>query len=194
MLCKFPQVFLICKPLTAFRRSFRTGRCPILVATGVTARGLDVANVKHVINYDLPSTQHDGITEYIHRIGRTARIGNEGKATSFFNDRNEDLAEDLAKILTESKQELPDFLEQHKPEDPNAIDWHDGTDDESDDGLGGGFGGDAGGFDANAGFGGDTAVDTGFGGDAGGFGGGGDAGGFGGGDFSADADDKVAAW
>lgn len=178
------------------RRSFRTGRCPILVATGVTARGLDVANVKHVINYDLPSTQHDGITEYVHRIGRTARIGNEGKATSFFSDRNEDIGEDLVKILLESKQEVPDFLQQYMPSDPTAINWHDGTDDESDDGLGGGFGGDAGGFDANAGFGGDTGL-GGEGGDAGGFGGdaGGDSGGFGGG-FSADADsnDKVASW
>lgn len=172
-------------------RSFRTGRCPILVATGVTARGLDVANVKHVINYDLPSTMHDGITEYIHRIGRTARIGNEGKATSFFNDRNEDIGEDLCKILCESKQAIPEFLQEHMPEDPNTIEWHDGTDDESDDGLGGGFGGgDAGGFDAEAtGFGGEAAADTGFGGDDGGFGGGG--GGF---SADADADDKAAAW
>ncbi|KAL1611307.1 hypothetical protein SLS59_000025 [Nothophoma quercina] len=160
-------------------RSFRTARCPILVATGVTARGLDVANVKHVINYDLPSTQHDGITEYVHRIGRTARIGNEGKATSFYNERNEDIAEDLVKILIESKQEVPDFLDQFKPEDTETIEWRDGTDDESDDGLGGGFGADAGGFG-----GGDTG---GFGGDAGGFGG--DAGGFGGG-----AEDKVDSW
>ncbi|KAF3004182.1 hypothetical protein E8E13_006126 [Curvularia kusanoi] len=162
-------------------RSFRTARCPILVATGVTARGLDVANVKHVINYDLPSTQHDGITEYVHRIGRTARIGNEGKATSFYNDRNEDIAEDLVKILIESKQEVPDFLEQFKPADPDTIEWRDGTDDESD-----------GGIDAGAGFGGDAG---GFGGDAGGFGG--DAGGFGGDDgagFSGGAEDKTASW
>ncbi|KAH7078513.1 P-loop containing nucleoside triphosphate hydrolase protein [Paraphoma chrysanthemicola] len=175
-------------------RSFRTGRCPILVATGVTARGLDVANVKHVVNYDLPSTQHDGITEYIHRIGRTARIGNEGKATSFYNDRNEDIGEDLCKILIESKQEIPDFLEQFKPEDPTQIDWHDGTDDESDDGLGGGFGGDAGGFNADAGFGGDAGSGGDTGGDAGGFTA--DDGGFGGGDggFSADNNEKVASW
>ncbi|KAF1913725.1 P-loop containing nucleoside triphosphate hydrolase protein [Ampelomyces quisqualis] len=185
-------------------RAFRTARCPILVATGVTARGLDVANVRLVVNYDLPSTQHDGITEYIHRIGRTARIGNEGRATSFYNERNEDLGEDLCKILIESKQEIPDFLEQFKPEDPENINWHDGTDDESDDGLGGAFGGDAGGFNVDtAGFNVDTAgfnVDTaGFGGDdAGGFGGGDDAGGFnadgGDGDFSADSTNKVDAW
>lgn len=178
------------------RRSFRTARCPILVATGVTARGLDVANVKHVINYDLPSTQHSGITEYVHRIGRTARIGNEGKATSFYNDRNEDIGEDLVKILLESKQEIPDFLEQFKPENPDTIEWRDGTDDESDDGLGGGFGGEAGGFDAGAGgFGGEDA--GGFGGDTGGFGG--DTGGFSGdaneaGGFSGGAEDKVASW
>jgi ATP-dependent RNA helicase DDX3X len=132
---------------------------------------------------------HDGITEYIHRIGRTARIGNEGKATSFYNDRNEDIGPELCKILIESKQSIPDFLQEHMPEDPTTIDWHDGTDEESDDGLGGGlgggFGGDAGGFDADTGFGGESAADTGFGGDGGGFGDGG---------FSADTDDKVAAW
>lgn len=41
-----------------------------MVATGVTARGLDVVNVLHVVNYDLPSTMHGGITEYVHRIGK----------------------------------------------------------------------------------------------------------------------------
>jgi ATP-dependent RNA helicase DDX3X len=167
-----------------------------MVATGVSARGLDVANVKHVINYDMPSTQHDGITEYIHRIGRTARIGNHGKATSFFNDRNDDIGEDLCKILIESKQDIPDFLEQFKPENPENIEWHDGTDDESNHGIGGDFG-DAGGFDAGAGF---AGADTSSGGDAGA-----ESGGFGGdnktfgaensgGGFSADADDKVASW
>jgi ATP-dependent RNA helicase DDX3X len=149
-----------------------------MVATGVSARGLDVANVKHVINYDMPSTQHGGITEYVHRIGRTARIGNAGVATSFFNDRNDDLAKDLVKILLESKQEIPDFLEQFKPDDPSAIEWHDGTDDESDDGFAGGF--DAGGgFDANA--------------EAGGFNADADDGGFTA-ETDAIAENKVDAW
>jgi ATP-dependent RNA helicase DDX3X len=75
------------------------------------------------------------------------------------------------------------------PKDPTTIDWHDGTDDESDDGFGGDLVAEAPAFDADAGFGGETAGeaggDTGFGGDHGGFGGG---------DFSADADDKVASW
>eukprot|EP00911_Craspedida_sp_UC1_P001659 UC1_evm1s1256 len=65
--------------------SFRSGRTPIHVATAVAARGLDIPNVKHVINYDLPSD----IEEYVHRIGRTGRVGNLGLATSFFSKRNE---------------------------------------------------------------------------------------------------------
>lgn len=42
-----------------------------MVATGVSARGLDVINVLHVVNYDLPSGMHGGITEYVHRIGKS---------------------------------------------------------------------------------------------------------------------------
>lgn len=52
-------------------RAFKTGRRPILIATGVSARGWDIKDVSHVINYDLPQQQYGGITEYIHRIGRT---------------------------------------------------------------------------------------------------------------------------
>lgn len=69
-------------------RQFRSGNTPILVATAVAARGLDIPHVKHVINFDLPSD----IEEYVHRIGRTGRMGNLGLATSFFNDRNRNLA------------------------------------------------------------------------------------------------------
>ncbi|KIW49182.1 hypothetical protein, variant [Exophiala xenobiotica] len=51
-------------------RSFKAGQSPILVATGVSGRGLDIRNVMHVINFDLPSAEHDGFSEYIHRIGQ----------------------------------------------------------------------------------------------------------------------------
>lgn len=51
-------------------RAFRAGTTPILIATGVSARGIDVRNVCHVINYDLPSMDHGGIEEYTHRIGK----------------------------------------------------------------------------------------------------------------------------
>nr|AEQ19570.1 PL10-like protein [Macrobrachium nipponense] len=88
-------------------RVFRSGRCPILVATAVAARGLDIPHVKHVINFDLPSD----IEEYVHRIGRTGRMGNLGLATSFFNDKNRNMVRDLVELLQEAKQELPKWLE-----------------------------------------------------------------------------------
>jgi ATP-dependent RNA helicase DDX3X len=69
--------------------AFRNGEAPILIATDVAARGLDVKNVMHVVNYDLP----DDIDEYVHRIGRTGRVGNRGLATSFFNSGNDAIAE-----------------------------------------------------------------------------------------------------
>jgi len=86
---------------------FRLGRTPILIATAVAARGLDIPNIKHVINFDLPSD----IEEYVHRIGRTGRMGNLGLATSFFNDKNKNLVRDLVEIIIETKQDMPTFLE-----------------------------------------------------------------------------------
>lgn len=77
-------------------RDFRSGRSRVLVATSVAARGLDIPKVKHVINYDLPNS----IEEYVHRIGRTGRIGNKGMATAFFQkDRDAHLARALVKVL-----------------------------------------------------------------------------------------------
>ena len=73
----------------------------------VAARGLDIPNVKHVVNFDLPSD----IEEYVHRIGRTGRVGNLGLATSFFNERNRNICGDLLNILVEAKQEVPSWLE-----------------------------------------------------------------------------------
>lgn len=87
---------------------FKRGKMSILVATAVAARGLDIKNVAHVINFDLPKT----IDEYVHRIGRTGRVGNRGKATSFF-DPNVDmpLTGDLIKILKQADQAIPGWLE-----------------------------------------------------------------------------------
>jgi ATP-dependent RNA helicase DDX3X len=59
------------KEREAAMRAFRGGKSPILIATGVTARGIDVKSVGHVVNYDLPSLDHGGIEEYTHRIGKT---------------------------------------------------------------------------------------------------------------------------
>ncbi|KAF9448931.1 DEAD-domain-containing protein [Macrolepiota fuliginosa MF-IS2] len=87
--------------------TFRTGRTPILVATAVAARGLDIPNVTHVVNYDLPSD----IDDYVHRIGRTGRAGNTGVSTAFFNRSNKNIVRDLVELLREANQEIPPWLE-----------------------------------------------------------------------------------
>lgn len=60
---------------------FKNGRYRVLVATDIVARGIDVDNISHVINFDLPNRAED----YVHRIGRTARAGNDGSAFSFLS-------------------------------------------------------------------------------------------------------------
>merc|ERR1712050_23728 len=65
----------------------KNGRCSVLVATDVAARGLDLPGVDHVVNYELPQNSDD----YVHRIGRTGRIGNKGIATSFVGSRETSL-------------------------------------------------------------------------------------------------------
>merc|ERR1712013_123731 len=75
--------------------------------SNLAARGLDIPNVMHVVNYDMPKE----VDEYIHRIGRTGRVGNTGRATSFFDEReNAALARPLVKVLTDVKQPVPDWL------------------------------------------------------------------------------------
>ena len=86
--------------------SFKSGRTPILVATDVASRGLDISNVTHVINYDMPNN----IDDYVHRIGRTGRVGNSGTALSFMNERNRNVARDLMELLVENGQEHPAWL------------------------------------------------------------------------------------
>jgi len=86
---------------------FRTGKMNILVATAVAARGLDIKGVAHVVNYDMP----ESVDEYVHRIGRTGRVGNTGKATSFYDsEADSGIAGALVKILTECSQPVPDWL------------------------------------------------------------------------------------
>ncbi len=63
--------------------SFKDGRLPLLVATDVAARGLDISGVSHVINYDVPTSPD----VYVHRIGRTARLGRSGRAITLFEPR-----------------------------------------------------------------------------------------------------------
>lgn len=87
-------------------KMFRSGRCPVLVATDVASRGLDIPNVLYVINYDLPNN----IDSYVHRIGRTGRCGNTGIAIGFINDTNKAIMKDLLQLLRESNQEIPTWF------------------------------------------------------------------------------------
>ena len=90
--------------------ALRDGHADILVCTNVVARGIDIENVAHVINFNAPSN----ITEYIHRIGRTGRAGKEGMATTFINmQQDEHLLFDLKKHLVDNDQVIPPELQHH---------------------------------------------------------------------------------
>ncbi|RID73406.1 hypothetical protein BRARA_B00559 [Brassica rapa] len=82
---------------------FRSGRTPVLVATDVAARGLDVKDIRVVVNYDFPN----GVEDYVHRIGRTGRAGATGLAYTFFGDQDAKHASDLIKILEGASQKVP---------------------------------------------------------------------------------------
>merc|ERR1719291_1585544 len=88
-------------------KEFKEGKSPILVATDVAARGLDVKDIKYVINYDLPTQ----IEDYIHRVGRTGRAGATGSSYTFFTEDKWKHAPDLIKVLEEANQPVPQELE-----------------------------------------------------------------------------------
>lgn len=90
-------------------KSFKSGATPILVATDVASRGLDIPHVSHVINFDLPTD----IDSYVHRIGRTGRAGKSGRATAFFSDKNMPIAKALVELMKEANQEVPPWLSQY---------------------------------------------------------------------------------
>lgn len=88
-------------------RSFSSGQTPFLIATNVAARGLDIDNITHVINYDMPTD----IDDYVHRIGRTGRAGKPGLATAFITEENINIVPKLLEKLQEAGQEVPPWLE-----------------------------------------------------------------------------------
>ena len=79
---------------------FHSQKVLTLVCTDVAARGLDIPNISHVYNYDIPSDPKD----YIHRIGRTARAGKEGIAINILSSRDHN---NFGKVLQENKIEIP---------------------------------------------------------------------------------------
>ncbi|QSZ30346.1 hypothetical protein DSL72_004869 [Monilinia vaccinii-corymbosi] len=85
---------------------FKAGVVPILIATSVAARGLDVKQLKLVVNFDAPNHLED----YVHRAGRTGRAGNTGTAVTFITEEQEQYSVGIAKALEQSGQEVPDRL------------------------------------------------------------------------------------
>ena len=87
-------------------RSFRDGQLDLLIATNVAARGLDIPEITHVVNYDAA----DNAEEYVHRTGRTGRAGREGKAISFVSevdiDRFDVLRETFGERLTRDRLDI----------------------------------------------------------------------------------------
>ena len=86
---------------------FRDGKFDILVATDIAARGIDVAEISHVINFDMPDT----VDAYTHRIGRTGRAYETGQAYTFAMPEDEVLVRDIEKVLKKriARRRLPDF-------------------------------------------------------------------------------------
>ena len=101
-------------------KAFKGGEVDVLVATDVASRGIDVPDVQHVIQFDLPTTDAD-FDAYVHRIGRTGRAGKSGRATSLFvpGDEpkigNSDLWAPLARLLDENGQEVPQWFDEIRP-------------------------------------------------------------------------------
>lgn len=85
---------------------FKSGKIPLLIATDVAARGLDIPDVEYVLNYSFPLT----IEDYVHRIGRTGRGGKKGTAHTFFTANDKPRAGELVNLLRDSKQPVPEDL------------------------------------------------------------------------------------
>jgi ATP-dependent RNA helicase DDX23/PRP28 len=89
---------------------FRTKRYNVLVATDVAGRGIDIPDVAHVINYDMPGN----IEMYTHRIGRTGRAGKTGVATTFLTHGDSDVFYDLKQMLIQNNSPVPPELAKHE--------------------------------------------------------------------------------
>lgn len=93
--------------------NFKDGRIRVLVATDIASRGIDIDDLKHVVNFDLPEQAET----YVHRIGRTGRAGNEGIAVSFCSLEEQDLLKDINKVTA---QRIPLVSGHPFPIDKNA--------------------------------------------------------------------------
>lgn len=97
-------------------KNFRTGKFDVLIATDLASRGIDVADISHIINFDVPEDPE----VYVHRVGRTARMGAQGKAFTFIG---RDQGEELTKIENLINMMIPQAtLEGFEP-NPTPADW-----------------------------------------------------------------------
>ena len=87
---------------------FRAGALPVMVATDVAGRGLDVKDVTAVVNYDAPSCAED----YVHRVGRAGRAGASGVAVTLLVPADAPVARELASMLQKSRAGVPSALQQ----------------------------------------------------------------------------------
>lgn len=93
---------------------FKEGKITVLVATDIAARGIDIDQLPHVVNYDLPNVPED----YVHRIGRTGRAGSNGVAVSLVCVDEHQMLRDIEKLI---KQKLPQEVVAGFEPDPNAV-------------------------------------------------------------------------
>ena len=93
---------------------FKAGKIVVLVATDIAARGIDIDQLPHVVNYDLPNVSED----YVHRIGRTGRAGSNGVAVSLVCVDEHQMLRDIEKLI---KQKLPQEVIPGFEPDPNAV-------------------------------------------------------------------------
>lgn len=101
-------------------QDFKQGKVRVLVATDVASRGLDIDQLPHVVNYELPNVPED----YVHRIGRTGRAGNEGRAVSLVCSDEYPFLKDIERLLNQTltKEVIPGYeptsIAQHKADQP----------------------------------------------------------------------------
>ena len=88
---------------TSALNAFRSGHTPVLVATDIAARGIDVSGVSHVFNFELPNVAE----QYVHRIGRTARAGADGQAQSFVAPDEKPYLRDIERLIRDKLMTLP---------------------------------------------------------------------------------------
>ena len=97
---------------TSTLNKFKSGDIQLLIASDVAARGLDIADLSHVVNFDVPSNAED----YVHRIGRTGRAGKKGNAFTFVTSEDQKYIEAITALIKKPIETLKDYNKQNTPQ------------------------------------------------------------------------------